>query len=225
MARDDACSHLGRAQADVGHVGQATLAGGTARAWQPRLVALAQQAHQFSAQGAARHGVDRTVDGLVRHAQRPRRQGLRCKTGRLVHLGQFARDLLRRPTTAQAIDDRAPQGRLRVRAQLAADRSSVTAALLAARLGNTGLVVAGQSGRLGLAAIDLPADRRAADAELARDRRAVELGLQQCLDRHPVSRRHVRIVGSHLGDTLQVGRCRTSNLRPARPLSGWVAIS
>jgi hypothetical protein len=51
---------------------------------------------------------------------------------------------------------------------------------------------------------------------LPRPPRSAELGLQQRLDRHPVSRSHVRVVGSHSGDTLQVGRCRTSNLsRPA----------
>jgi hypothetical protein len=34
----------------------------------------------------------------------------------------------------------------------------------------------------------------------------------------------VRVVGSHLGDTLQVGRCRTSNLRPASPSSGELRL-
>ena len=130
---------------------------------------------------------------------------------------QLACDLLLLPTAVQAIVDRSPQRRMRVRAQLAAARSSVKAALLASGLGNTGLVAASQGGRLGFAPVDGAADRRAADAELARDLRAVELGLQQCLVRYPVSRRHVRTVGSRLGDTLQLVRCRASNLRPSRP--------
>ena len=52
VAGNDARSHLGRAQADVGHVRQAALAGFPTRARQPRLVALAQQAYQFGAQRA-----------------------------------------------------------------------------------------------------------------------------------------------------------------------------
>ena len=116
---------------------------------------------------------------------------------------------------AHAVNDHAPQRRPRVRAQPVVERASVTAALLAARPGDTGLLVARQGGRLGLAAIDLPAGRREADTELARDCHAVELGLQQRLDRHVVSRRHVRVVDFHSGDTIQVGLCCTSNLRPA----------
>ncbi len=111
--------------------------------------------------------------------------------------GRYARDLVRRPTTSQSIDDRVP----------------------------TGSVIARQGGRLRLAPVDFSADRRAADAELARVLRAAELRLQQRLDRHPVSRRQVRAVGSHLGDTSQAGRCRTSNLRPTIAMSELVRES
>ena len=50
--------------------------------------------------------------------------------GRLVHARQFARDLLRRPAAAQAVDDRAPQRRLRVRVQLAPTGAGGATALL-----------------------------------------------------------------------------------------------
>lgn len=44
---------------------------------------------------------------------------LRRGADRLVHGGQFACDLLRRPPAAQAVDDRSPKRHLRVRARLA----------------------------------------------------------------------------------------------------------
>ncbi|WP_284415829.1 hypothetical protein, partial [Acidovorax sp. SUPP3334] len=46
------------------------------------------------------------------------------------------------------------------------------------------------------------------------DLRAAEFGLQQGMDRHPINLRDMRVVGSHLGGTLQVAPCRTSSLRP-----------
>ena len=76
----------------------------------------------------------------------------------------------------------------------------------------------------GLAAVDLPVDRRAAETQLASNRCAAKLGLQQRLDRHPVSRSHVRVVSSHLGDALQVARCRTSNLRPPYSTVGGLEL-
>lgn len=57
-------------------------------------------------------------------------------------------------------------------------------------------------------------DGGATEVQLAGNGRAAELGLQQGLDRHSVSRCDVRVVGSHLGGTLQVAPCRTSNLSP-----------
>lgn len=45
------------------------------------------------------------------------------------------------------------------------------------------------------------ASRRAAEARPRGNDRATGLGVQQCLDRHLVSRRHGRVVDSDFGDT------------------------
>ena len=62
MPGHDARCHLGRAKADVGHIGWADLARSASGARLASLVALAQKAGQFYAQRAAWHGADRAVD-------------------------------------------------------------------------------------------------------------------------------------------------------------------
>lgn len=123
-------------------------------------------------------------------------QALRRKTGRLVHPGQFARDLLLRPMTAQAFNDRAPQRRLCVRARHPPKCASIAAARLQAHLGRACLVIHCERSGFVAAAATFPVDCRTAESMLLGDRRAVELDLQQGLDRYPVCRSLVPEVDS-----------------------------
>jgi hypothetical protein len=66
--------------------------------------------------------------------------------------------------------------------------------------------------------VDLAVDGGAAEVQLASNLRAAELGLYKGLDRDSVSHRDVRVVSSHLGDTLQVAPCCTSKLSRPSPL-------
>ena len=141
VAGHDARGHLGRAQADVGHVGQAALAGSTPGARQPGLVALAQQAHQLDAQRVARHGVDAAVDRLARDRHQVCRHRLSRLDRCLVHARKFARDLLGRLAAAQAVHYRTPQRRTQVRTQLVARRTTSAALLDRSVLSDIGLVV------------------------------------------------------------------------------------
>jgi hypothetical protein len=112
--------------------------------------------------------------------------------------------------------DRVKQGRVRVAAQLAASGRPSTSSALRAQLRGASLIVVGQGRRLGLAAVDFAVDGGAAEVQLASNLRAAEFGLYEGLDRDSVSHRDVRVVSSHLGDTLQVAPCCTSKLsRPS----------
>lgn len=115
---------------------------------------------------------------------------------------------------AKAAEHGAPKRGIKVGTQLAAYKATGLAPGSGACLGYRSLVAAGQGRRRGLAAIHLPVDGRSAEPQLLGNLRPAELGLKQSLDRHPGGFGEVRVVGSHLGGTLQVVRCRTSNLNP-----------
>jgi hypothetical protein len=95
VPRHQAALNLLRPLLDVGHVAELAAPFGTLRLAASHWLGLAQIGQQLAPQLAARQGVERSVERLVRDPQ----------TGRLLHaiLNPFAptRDLLRRPTKPQ----------------------------------------------------------------------------------------------------------------------------
>jgi len=92
---------------------------------------------------------------------------------------------------------------------------------LASRLRGRCAIAVGKSRRRGLAANDLAADGGRTEAELVCDLAPTTSGLKQQLDRDAIGLAQMRVVSSHLRDTLQDARCRTSTLsRPASPMKG-----
>ena len=209
---NDPCSHLWRAQRDRFHVGQAALARRAASAWQTRLVTHSQQVHQLGSQRVARHGVNGAVDRLVRHRQR--HEVRRLAGLGMFHQAKFARDLLRRPMTLQTTKHGTPERGLHVGTELSSGMPRRQAPRPHAQLRRSCTIAAGQRRRRGLASDDFSADGRRAAANFQCDRAAAEFSLEQKLDRDAIGFAQVRVVSSHLWDTLQDERCRTSNLRP-----------
>ena len=216
MPGHDAGGHLGWAQVDGSHVGQAAgLADAAACAWQARLVALAQQLDQLAAQRATWHGVDGAVDGLVRHERALVRKGLASersgRSGRF-HARQLACNLLGRPAAAQAAQDGAPKRRVDVCAELAPARAGGRAPSAGTRLRAPGAIARSRHRRTGLGAIDFTRYGRMVELESPGDFSATQLGLKQGLNRQAISLRDLRVVRLHLADTLQGGGRRTSKL-------------
>ena len=143
----------------------------------------------------------------------PRCHGL-C--GSQKKMSKSARDLLGGPTAAQPIDHCAPKRRLEIGAELAASSACSGTPTLALRLRGRCAIAVGKSLRRGLAANDLAADGGRTAAELVCDLTPTTSGLKQQLDRNAIGLAQMRVVSSHLRDTLQDARCRTSTLsRPS----------
>jgi len=206
VAGHDTSGDLRRSQRDGGHIGQARLALSPSGARKPRLVALTKQLDEFGSQRAARHGVDGAVNSLVGYRQSGRRarRKIRCR----FHFSKSPRDLLGGPTAAQPIGHCAPKRRLEIGADLAASSACSGTPILALRLRGRCAIAVGKSRRRGLAANDLAADGGWTEAELVCDLTPTTSGLKQQLDRDAIGLAQMRVVSSHLRDTLQDARCR-----------------
>jgi len=112
VARHDACADLGRTQGDGGHVLKSCAGAiGPSSTRATPSSALSQELDQLGSEGAARHGVDGAVDGLVGHGE-----GVSRGPDGGVEL-ESACKLLWRPAQAKPVEHMAPGRRLNIGAQ------------------------------------------------------------------------------------------------------------